>query len=318
MNDLDQIMEEKFPLRDYMADRKRLGHVSLAETAETEQIAPGFSYRKCRYVLGDGRHTWVYFAFIDPDAPVQLAVSAAPLRTIKTVKNHCIDYETAFDTPVFFGMNAGFFHFFRSGDLTPYGIQVVNGVEMALPALQDKDSPWYSHNMLAVDKQGNAFVTDSQAYYKSWQGRLDFAVGGGFRLIRDGKICLHMDQQGGEFNYAPRTAVAIAGDGTVILLCADGRSKASAGLSYGDMIEIILGLGLEITQLFNLDGGGSTTMVIRDLDGQHRVRNVPSGPAFPLNYQRYGMTRPEPCGDTQVRGVADAILVIPKKKGERP
>lgn len=313
MNSFDRKIEEKFPLRDFAEDRRLLGHVSLAETAEQEQLTPGLTYRKCRYVLGDGRDTWVYLAIISPGIPLQLGVSASPLRTIKTVKDHCISYEKTFDTPVYLGINAGFFHFFRGGDLTPYGIQVVNGVEMAMPALLDKDMPWYSHNLLAVNKQGKAFVTDSTEYYAKWQGQLAFAVGGGFRLIRDGKVFLHADQQGGEYNYAPRTAVALAADGTVVLLCADGRSNVSAGLSYGDMIEIVQGFGLNITELFNLDGGGSTTMVSRDGNGQHRVRNVPSGPAFPLNYHRYGMIRPEPCGDSQVRGVADAIIVIPKK-----
>lgn len=312
MKKLDQIIEDTFPIRDYGEDRKILGHVTLAESLVPEQIAPGLTYRKCRYKLGDGRDVWVCLAMLSPDAPVQLGVSAAALRTIKTVKNHCIDYENSFCTPVYLGINGGFFHFFRGGDLTPYGIQVVNGVEMAQPAMQDKDSPWYSHNILAVDKQGNAFVTDSEEYYRKWQGRLSFAVGGGFRLIREGQICLHMDQQGGDYHYAPRTAVAIATDGTVILLCADGRSDISAGLSYGDMIEIVQGLGYGIHELLNLDGGGSTTMVLRDSDGQHQVCNVPSGPAFPLNYQRYGMTRPKPSGDSQVRGVADAVLVIPK------
>ena len=309
----DDVILEAFPLRDYAEDRATLGHVHLAETAQTETITEGVTYKACRYVLGDGRDVWVYFALIAADAPVQLAAAAAPLRTIKTVKDHCISYENNFETPVYLGMNASFFHYFHGGDLTPYGIQVVNGIEMALPALLDKDKPWYSHNFLAVDKAGKAFVSNSDEYYKTWQGKLDYAVGGGFRLIRDGKIFLHSDQQGGEYNHAPRTAVAFAVDGTVILLCADGRSKRSAGLSYGDMIEIVQGLGYPIKELLNLDGGGSTTMVTRDAEGAHRVRNVPSGPAFPLNYQRYGMVRPEPYGDTQVRGVADAVLVIPKQ-----
>ena len=309
----EQVILETFPLRDFEDDRALLGRVQLAETVEGFEITPGLTYRKSRYTLGDGRDAWVNLAFLAPDAPLQLAVYAAPLRTIKTVKEHCTSYEKAMDTTVYLGINASFFHFFHNGDLTPYGIQVMNGVEMALPALLEKEKPWYSYNFLAVDKQGKAFVSNADEYYKTWQGRLFAAVGGGFRLIRDGKICLHSDQQGGEYNHAPRTAVAFAEDGTVILMCADGRSKISAGVSYGDMIEIVQGLGHTITELFNLDGGGSTTMVLRDPDGEHRVLNIPSGPAFPLNYQRYGMVRPEPCGDSQVRGVADAVLVIPKQ-----
>ena len=205
-----------------------------------------------------------------------------------------------------------YFHFFRGGDFTPYGIQVVNGVELALPAMQDKDKPWYSHNFLAVDRSGRAFICNSNEYKTTWREKLAYAVGGGFRLIRDGKIHLHCDQLGGEYGYAPRTAVAIAEDGTVILLCADGRAKRSAGLCYGDMIEIFLQLGMPIRELLNLDGGGSTTVVLREEDGVYRVQNVPSGPQFPVSYEKYGLTRGEPEGTSQARSVADAVLIIPK------
>jgi len=181
-------------------------------------------------------------------------------------------------------------------------------VDMALPAMLEKKKPWYSHNFLAVDKSGHAFICNSEDYYRNWRGKLEFAVGGGLRLIRDGVITLHRDQHG----HAPRTSVAIASDGSVILMCADGRTKRSAGLSFGDMIELHLQLGFEIRELLNLDGGGSTTVVLRDEDGVHRVKNVPSGPPLPISYEKYGIQRPEPHGSEQARSVADAILVISK------
>lgn len=309
---LDEVILEQFPLIDYDQDRADSGSVCLVEETERRLLAEGVEYRKCLYRRGDGKDVWVYLTIIAPDAPVQLAVAAAPLRTAKTVLDHATSFEKTFQTPVLFAMNASFFHFFQDGDLTPYGIQVVRGVELALPALLEKKAPWYSHNFLAVDRQGRAFVCDSDEYYSTWQGKLSYAVGGGFRLIRDGRICLHSDQLGGKVNCAPRTVVGMAADGTMILMCCDGRTKRSAGFSYGDIVELYLQLGYDITQLLNMDGGGSTTVVLRDDDGVHRVQNVPSGPKLPISYARYGIPRTEPVADEQARPVADAILVIPK------
>lgn len=307
----DEQIAEKFPPLSYEEDRAKRGHMTLVEETR-RQLAEGVCYRECLYTRGDGTEVAVYLAVIEPDAPVQLAVSAAPLRTVKPVREHARSFENAFGVPVYFAMNAGFFHFFRGGDLTPYGIQIMRGVEMALPALQDKDSPWYSHNFLAVDREGKAFVSNSDEFYRSLRGKLSYAVGGGFRLIRDGRICLCHDQQGGEYNHAPRTVVGFAEDGTIILLCADGRSKRSGGLCYGDIVEIYLQQGKKLREVLNLDGGGSTTVVVREEDGTFAVKNVPSGPQFPISYRKYGLERPEPQGDGQERSVADAVLIIPK------
>jgi len=308
---MDEIILEAFPLRSYAADRLAQGHMELVEEAQRRELAQGVVFRECLYRRGDGKAVWVYLTAIAPDAPVQLAVSAAALRTAKSVRDHARTFEERFDTPVLYAMNASYFHFFNNGDLTPYGIQVVRGVEMALPAMQDKDKPWYSHNFLAVDRAGKAFISNSEAYYQHWQGKLSYAVGGGLRLIREGKICLHSDQQGSAPACAPRTTVGIAADGSVILMCADGRTKRSAGLSYGDIIEIYQQQGPEIRELLNLDGGGSTTVVVKE-NGEHRVMNVPSGPQLPIPYARYGLKQDEPIADEQARPVADAVLIIPK------
>lgn len=311
---MDELILDGYPLLDYAEDRALRGSMSFVEETQRRELAEGAVYRECLYRRGDGTDVWTYWVTIAPDAPVQLAVAAAPLRTAKPVKRHAEDFERDFETPVLFAMNASFFHFFRNGDLTPFGIQVVRGVEMSLPAMHEKGEPRYCHNFLAVDREGKAFVCNSDEFYKTWRGKLSYAVGGGFRLMRDGKIYIHADQLGGEFAYAPRTVVGFAADGTTVLMCADGRTKRSGGLCYGDIVEMYLQLGLDIREILNMDGGGSTTVVLRDEDGVHRVYNRPSGPQLPFSYAKYGMTREEPQGGELARSVADTILVIPKEK----
>lgn len=56
----------------------------------------------------------------------------------------------------------------------------------------------------------------------------------------------------------PRTAIGQCADGTVILVVIDGRSAASLGASYADLINIMLENGA--VNAANLDGGSSSMM----------------------------------------------------------
>ena len=282
------------PLSSYEEDRAINGNVQFIRETEQRKLCPGVTYRKRLYQRGNGADVWVYISEIAPDAQAQLAVSACPLHTIKHVKQHAAD----FDGEVLFAMNAGFFRFFNNGDLTPRGIQVMRGVIMADPG---RDDLQYSHFFLGVQKNGTPLISNTDEYEAGLKKQLEYAVGGGMQLIRDGKVFLHKLE-----TLAPRTAVAVAYDGTAILLCCDGRSQKSAGLSYADMIDIYLNLGYEIKDMLNLDGGGSTAVVLKEADGRFIVQNVPSGPPTP------DAPAVEPHGEEQARPVADAVLIIKK------
>ena len=286
----EQILE-LFPLVSYEQNRRENGHVVLAEEADRRELTKGVTYRKCRYRRGDGKDVWVYLTEVAPEAKVEIAVSACPLKTIKPVLAHASEWDGAGD--VLFAMNASFFHFFNNGDKTPYGIQVVRGVTMAEPG---RDKPQYSTFFFAVTKDGKPILTDSDSYYAHWKGKLQYAVGGGLMLIKDGQICLHqIDDQ------HPRTAVGITEDERVIFMCCDGRSEKSAGLSHADMIELYLDLGYPMKDMLCLDGGGSTTVVLKEDQGRFAVVNDPCGSATPGD---------DPAAN--VRPVADAILILGK------
>lgn len=62
-------------------------------------------------------------------------------------------------------------------------------------------------------------------------------------------------------NRNPRTLAGIKPDGTILLVAVDGRNpKISVGLSFQESAELMKSLGAK--EALNLDGGGSTTMVI--------------------------------------------------------
>ncbi|MDR0248260.1 MAG: phosphodiester glycosidase family protein [Oscillospiraceae bacterium] len=65
--------------------------------------------------------------------------------------------------------------------------------------------------------------------------------------------------QGSGSGLNPRTAIGQRADGTVILLCVDGRMPSSMGASYGDLIDIMM--QFSAVNASNLDGGTSTVMI---------------------------------------------------------
>lgn len=72
-------------------------------------------------------------------------------------------------------------------------------------------------------------------------------------------------------NRHPRTAVGRRADGTVLFVVADGRNAKAAGLSMLELQQVMAALGC--VDAINLDGGGSTTMVVRGAIVNHPSDN---------------------------------------------
>lgn len=75
----------------------------------------------------------------------------------------------------------------------------------------------------------------------------------------------------------PRSAVGISADGrTLFLVAVDGRQEGhSQGVTLAELARIFLMFGAH--SAINLDGGGSTSMVVRDpATGVHSIANQPS------------------------------------------
>jgi len=95
---------------------------------------------------------------------------------------------------------------------------------------------------------------------------LKLALGGGPRLLEDGQVAVDKyGETGQSFNTTrhPRTAVGISQDEkTLYLVVVDGGQVGySIGIDLYDLAEFMRDLGAY--QAMNLDGGGSSTMVVR-------------------------------------------------------
>ncbi len=116
------------------------------------------------------------------------------------------------------------------------------------------------------------FVVINQTLGPVWDKTLH-ALGAGPMLVKDGSIYLTTkteefgsDVAGGR---APRTALGLTKDGNLLLVVVDGRRATSAGLTLLELAMFMQELGA--VDALNLDGGGSSEMVISD-----KVINKPS------------------------------------------
>jgi hypothetical protein len=99
-------------------------------------------------------------------------------------------------------------------------------------------------------------------------------VGGGPRLLRAGRVAVAAATEGfappqapsffGTFvaGRQPRTLAGVRSDGTLLLVTVDGRFPGwSVGMTLPESARLMRSLGAR--DALNLDGGGSSTMVVR-------------------------------------------------------
>ena len=119
-------------------------------------------------------------------------------------------------------------------------------------------------------KVGDTVTLDYAAHLKN----IDFSIGGGSVMVKDGKaVSQYSLNISGQH---PRTAAGITRDKKqLILLTVDGRSNNFRGLNQPELAQLLIELGAY--DAINLDGGGSTTMVMRPLGSSSlKVVNTPS------------------------------------------
>ena len=90
----------------------------------------------------------------------------------------------------------------------------------------------------------------------------------------------------------PRTAVAITDDGGLVLVCVDGRSEATVGATYADLLQVFLDLDVPIRSVLNLDGGHSTILMGKRSGEEIKILNSPSS------------------GLSELRPVADILTLV--------
>ena len=177
----------------------------------------------------------------------------------------------------------------RSGDSGVESLHTVETVRCATSRLKKKGGV-----VLATPSAGyrttelSALVPGQQvtlSWSLGWPGVLD-TIGGNPVIVRDGTIVTKDVTGDTPFHgLNPRTGVGVTADGRVLLIAVDGRRPGySKGMTLKRFAKLFLEYGA--TSALNLDGGGSTTVVV---DGQ--IKNRPS--------------------DGRERSVSSALVVLP-------
>ncbi len=154
----------------------------------------------------------------------------------------------------------------QSSVLVPRGGYVVVGPRSRIPkgVIQKYESISYTAKLSPED----------------WND-INYAVGGGPYLIKEGKIFIDNERFSKAFLWskAPRTAVGYTKSGNLILVTVDGREKGNHGATLTELARLMSELGAY--NAMNLDGGSSTQMVYKGrvvnnptVKGGNRVTNA--------------------------------------------
>ncbi len=178
--------------------------------------------------------------------------------------------------------------YFVGNDARPVGWHLSSGQLLATPRSERLRATVIAHadGRISIADHVTALPEDAR-----------HAVSGNALLLSGGENQIK-EVQGAR---APRSAVGLTADGkTLLLLALDGRSEASKGMNLHELAELLKREGA--ADAINLDGGGSTTLVLKNpATGVQVVTNRPS------DLSTTGM------GLTAERAVADVIGVRIKR-----
>ena len=271
----------------YVWDTEEVGKTDLGyalQSAESRELYHGVELRKLDYVSADSGKITGYAVILSADADAELKVTAGEWDGNTTSENPAVNHtveqygerlkQDGFDVLAI--VNGGFFDRTTEKTQKPWGLQVVDGTVRREPSA---DNPGNTDNWFARTADGKFVISDTAGYFGTYKNTLMQGVGGGRVLMREGKPLFTAS----ETDY--RTAVGVTKNGELILLTVPGAN-------YTLVTRIFMDMDMDVENILNLDGGGSTTAHAADENGK-LVRLI--------------------CKTEQEREVADAIAIVKKK-----
>ena len=128
-----------------------------------------------------------------------------------------------------------------------------------------RNTPSYNQEDLVIYKDGSfKVINESEVSLESLleygaYNVLSFGPG----LVENGSITVGLnDEVGKAMSSNPRTAIGIIDKNHYVFVVSDGRTSESTGLSLYELATVLKDLGCKTA--YNLDGGGSSTMVFNN------------------------------------------------------
>lgn len=201
------------------------------------------------------------WSFIEEELQTALAFLGTSSSYYYVSRDAALAYDKS-GSRVLAAVNGDFF----AKDGTPQGIYYRNGTCLK-GTMTDNVCTFF-----AITKNKKAII-GSYDEYDSYKENIQEAVGGRVRLMTNGNVLPQTVTA-----LEPRTAIGVTDDNVVYILVADGRNFwYSNGMRYAEMGAVMKALGAK--NAINLDGGGSSTFIIRKIagfeDGRFAIRNWP-------------------------------------------
>lgn len=256
------------PLTKKLVDSKKL--ISSIVTDTTFVVTKGVEETDVRYANKDGKAMQLYILKVNLNDPNITMEVATPFNKPDFTKQTVLNMAKEVDKPqhkIVAGINGDFYDI---NTLIPRGILYKNS-QMIKNTFDDNTSvPQQALSFFAILKDGKPFIGYKNEY-AGMSTQIKEATGGGIVFMKDGKTITQSITA-----VDPRTAMGFTADGYVYLIVADGRNPAySNGLTYAEMSIIMEAFGVK--DALNLDGGGSSTFMIRNpVSTSLEVRNQPS------------------------------------------
>ena len=232
----------------------------------TEEVGDGVTYIERKYEGDNSLPYKTYILLVDPTkASLYMGSSNDGLSTVPTDKQSVVDHmksAAAKGVDVIAGVNGDFFNI--ASDYSPLGLTIKEGKSLRV----NPDRPF-----CAFTYDGRLIIGLSGALPENRE-EIRTSVGGSNVLIYDGiPYDIGAKTDFGD-TWHPRTLAGVRADGTIILAVIDGRQPSlSNGASLGACARFMMELGAEYA--INLDGGGSSTMVVKR-GAFYNVKNSPS------------------------------------------
>lgn len=215
----------------------------------------GFVLKKMQFTKHNclGSNQNICILEIPADSPRRLAFSYEEQRTptsVHAIRNNAVA-----------AVNGSFFDMKNHN---PICYLRIDGEEVGVNTPQANDSvhrKYYQYGSVVLRNGSPIFIIPDSARLAERLWPDSNIMTAGPMLIKDEEM-LPMREDKTFVTYRHnRTAIARRRDGTVLLVTVDGRTKQSQGLSLQDFQRLLHYLGC--SDALNLDGGGSTTMVVR-------------------------------------------------------
>ena len=242
------------------------GYVGQLFSDSAYIVSNGVKALEMKILSSTGLAVKLFIFEIDLKTPGLTMKASAPNNENKLgVKQKMTLQAAAYDKPgsrVLAAVNADFF----TTANTVQGIYYRDGISLK-NTMTDKVCTFF-----AITKDGKP-VIGSYDDYPTYKDDIQEAVGGRVRLLTNGSVLPQTTDA-----LEPRTAIGVAPNDVVYILVVDGRNFwYSNGMSYTQMAYVMKGLGAQ--NAINLDGGGSSTFIIRNTpgfdEGRFEIRNWP-------------------------------------------